>query len=118
MTQPGWATRGLQRFYRNSASGTWGFFKQQALCNGDFRNDVGEYPGSAAVVQAVAGTLNGIGYASAGFHISGVKTVPVARDGNDWIAPSAENIRSVTAILIPALFISTSTKLPVNPLSR
>ncbi|KYP89474.1 phosphate ABC transporter substrate-binding protein [bacteria symbiont BFo1 of Frankliniella occidentalis] len=94
LNQPGWAQRGLQRFGRNSASGTWGFFKQQALCNGDFRNDVGEYPGSAAVVQAVAASLNGIGYASAGFHISGVKIVPVAREGHDWIAPSAENIRS------------------------
>jgi phosphate transport system substrate-binding protein len=94
LTQPGWVSRPLQRFGRNSASGTWGFFKQQALCNGDFRNDVGEYPGSAAVVQAVAGTLNAIGYASMGIHLSGVKTLPVSRDGQDWVAPDAANIRS------------------------
>ena len=94
LTQPSWAHKRIQRFGRNSASGSWGFFKQQALCNGDFRSDVAEYPGSAAVVQAVAGTLNSIGYASAGFHISGVKTLPVARQGNEWIAPTAENIRS------------------------
>lgn len=94
LTQPGWPSRPLQRFGRNSASGTWGFFKQQALCNGDFRNDVAEYPGSAAVVQAVAATLNGIGYASMGFHLSGVKTLPVARQNEDFIVPTAENIRS------------------------
>ncbi|MEN5016548.1 PstS family phosphate ABC transporter substrate-binding protein [Erwinia sp. Eh17-17] len=115
LTQPGWATRGLQRFGRNSASGTWGFFKQQALCNGDFRNDVGEYPGSAAVVQAVARTLNGIGYASAGFHITGVKIVPVAREGDDWIAPSAENIRSGRYPYARPLYIYVN-KAPDKPL--
>lgn len=94
LTQSGWPERPLQRFGRNSASGTWGFFKQQALCNGDFRNDVSEYPGSAAVVQAVADTLNAIGYASMGIHLSGVKTLPVSRDGTAWIAPNAETIRS------------------------
>lgn len=94
LTQPGWPARPLQRFGRNSASGTWGFFKQQALCNGDFRNDVSEYPGSAAVVQAVAGTLNAIGYASMGIHLSGVKTLPISLEGADWIPPNAETIRS------------------------
>ncbi|MDW8845864.1 PstS family phosphate ABC transporter substrate-binding protein [Erwinia sp. MMLR14_017] len=94
LTQPGWPGRPLQRFGRNSASGTWGFFKQQALCNGDFRNDVSEYPGSSAVVQAVADTLNAIGYASMGSHLSGVKTLPVSRDGTAWVPPNAETIRS------------------------
>ncbi|MBK0032233.1 PstS family phosphate ABC transporter substrate-binding protein [Erwinia sp. S43] len=115
LTQPGWSARGLQRFGRNSASGTWGFFKQQALCNGDFRKDVGEYPGSAAVVQAVAGTLNSIGYASAGFHISGVKTVPVARSGSDWIAPTPENIRSGLYPYARPLYIYVN-KAPGKPL--
>ena len=115
LTQPGWAARSLERFGRNSASGTWGFFKQQALCNGDFRNDVGEYPGSAAVVQAVAGTLNGIGYASAGFHISGVKTVPVARSGSDWIAPTSDNIRSGLYPYARPLYIYVN-KQPGKPL--
>jgi len=115
LTQPGWAERGLQRFGRNSASGTWGFFKQQALCNGDFRNDVAEYPGSAAVVQAVAGTINSIGYASAGFHISGVKTLPVARSGHDWIAPTAENIRSGLYPYARPLYVYVN-KAPDKPL--
>ena len=115
LDNPGWATRGIQRFGRNSASGTWGFFKQQALCNGDFRNDVGEYPGSAAVVQAVGNTLNSIGYASAGFHISGVKTVPVARSGTDWIAPTPENIRSGLYPYARPLYIYVN-KVPGKPL--
>lgn len=115
LDSPGWAQRGIQRFGRNSASGTWGFFKQQALCNGDFRHDVSEYPGSAAVVQAVSNTLNSIGYASAGFHISGVKVLPVARSGTDWIAPTAENIRSGRYPYARPLYIYVN-KAPGKPL--
>ncbi|MGD8164874.1 PstS family phosphate ABC transporter substrate-binding protein [Pantoea alhagi] len=93
LQQLSWRDRSLQRLGRNSASGTWGFFKQQALCNGDFRRDVGEYPGSAAVVQAVAGNLNAIGYASFGFHISGVKTLALAKEG-EAVMPDATTIRN------------------------
>lgn len=93
LTQPGWRQRPLQRLGRNSASGTWGYFKQQALCSGDFRNDVGEYPGSAAVVQAVAGNLNAIGYASFGFHINGVKMLALAKQDRA-VRPTADTIRS------------------------
>ncbi|WP_312666557.1 PstS family phosphate ABC transporter substrate-binding protein [Pantoea sp. CTOTU49201] len=89
-----WATRSIQRYGRNSASGTWGFFKQQALCKGDFRADVAEFPGSAAVVQAVAATPNSIGYASFGFHLSGVKMLPVVTTNGDSVMPDAESIRS------------------------
>jgi len=92
--QPDWANRPLQRYGRNSASGTWGFFKQQALCNGDFRADVAEFPGSAAVVQAVAGNPRSIGYASFGFHLSGVKMLAVADAQGEAVAPDADSIRS------------------------
>lgn len=66
-----WAARALQRYSRNSASGTYGYFKHRVLCDGDFIDTINELPGSASVVQAVAGSLNGIGYASIGFRNSG-----------------------------------------------
>src|SRR5690606_587601 len=47
---------------RNAASGTYGFFKEKALSDGDFRPSVKEQPGSSAVVQGVAGDEAGIGY--------------------------------------------------------
>lgn len=92
--QAEWQQRAIQRYGRNSASGTWGFFKQQALCQGDFRNDVAEFPGSAAVVQAVAGDLRSIGYASFGFHLSGVKLLPVMTKSGEAVAPDPDSIRS------------------------
>lgn len=94
IAQPAWAARPIQRYGRNSASGTWGFFKQQALCNGDFRADVAEFPGSAAVVQAVAGNPRSIGYASFGFHLSGVKTLAVVDAQGRAVTPDADSIRS------------------------
>lgn len=120
LKQAAWAQQPLQRFGRNSASGTWGFFRQQALCNGDFRNDVSEYPGSAAVIQAVASTLNGIGYASMGVHMTGVKTLPVSRDGTRWIAPSVENIRSGRYPYARPLYIyvNRAPGQPLEPLTK
>lgn len=114
-----WSGRSLQRFGRNSASGTWGFFKQQALCNGDFRNDVGEYPGSAAVVQAVANTAESIGYASMGIRFSGVKTLSVSREGGESIAPTRENIRNGRYPWSRPLFIYINKQpgKPVEPLT-
>lgn len=120
LTAPAWQRRTLQRFGRNSASGTWGFFKQQALCNGDFRQDVSEYPGSAAVVQAVAGSLNGIGYASIGFHISGVKTLAISRNGQPAVMPTTENIRNGSYPYIRPLYIyvNKAPGKPLEPLTR
>ena len=57
-----WAARDIQMFGRNSVSGTYGYFKEEALCKGDFRNNVNEQPGSASVVQSVSTSVNGIGY--------------------------------------------------------
>lgn len=120
LTSPEWRQRALQRYGRNSASGTWGFFKQQALCGGDFRRDVSEYPGSAAVVQAVAASLNGIGYASMGFHLSGVKTLAIARNGAAAVAPDSETIRNGSYPWSRPLYIyvNKAPGKPLEPLTR
>ena len=77
-----WAIRPMQLYGRNSVSGTYGYFKQKALCSGDFKNTVNEQPGSASVVQAVTSSLNGIGYSGIGYRTSGVRAVPLARSDN------------------------------------
>lgn len=74
----GWQSRPIQLYGRNSVSGTYGYFKEEALCSGDFKNTVNEQPGSASVVQAVSSSLNGIGYSGIGYVTSGVRAVPVA----------------------------------------
>lgn len=87
-----WVNRDLQLYGRNSVSGTYGYFKEIALCDGDFRNNVNEQPGSASVVQSVSTSLNAIGYSGIGYITSGVKTVPLAREaGAEYVDATTEN---------------------------
>ena len=73
-----WANRPISLYGRNSASGTYGFFKEHTLKNGDYKNTVKEQPGSASVVQGVTEDRFGIGYSGIGYKTSGVKAVPLA----------------------------------------
>ncbi|HET9490961.1 MAG TPA: phosphate ABC transporter substrate-binding protein [Methylomirabilota bacterium] len=73
-----WASRPLSIYGRNSASGTYGFFKEHALKNGDYKDEVKEQPGSASVVQGVTVDRYGIGYSGIGYATAGVRAVPLA----------------------------------------
>ena len=59
-----WAARPISLYGRNSASGTYGFFKEHVLQNGDYKDTVKEQPGSASVVQGVTNDMYEIGRAS------------------------------------------------------
>jgi len=87
-----WENRDLQLYGRNSVSGTYGYFKETALCDGDFRSSVNEQPGSASVVQSVSTSVNAIGYSGIGYVTSGVKAVPIAvAEGEEFMEASTEN---------------------------
>jgi phosphate transport system substrate-binding protein len=90
-----WARRPIQLYGRNSVSGTYGFFKEVALCKGDFDNSVNEQPGSASVVQSVTAQLNAIGYSGIGYKTSGVRAVPLAKkEGEPFVEATDENVVS------------------------
>ena len=76
-----WAGRPLSLYGRNSASGTYGFFKENVLGNGDYKDTVKEQPGSASVVQGVTEDRFGIGYSGIGYKTSGVKVVALEGKG-------------------------------------
>jgi phosphate transport system substrate-binding protein len=87
-----WASRPVQLYGRNSVSGTYGYFKENALCKGDFKNTVNEQPGSASVVQGITKSINGIGYSGVGYKTSGVIAVPLAnKPGEAFVEATAEN---------------------------
>jgi phosphate transport system substrate-binding protein len=73
-----WANRPIGLYGRNSASGTYGYFKEIVLRNGDYKDTVKEQPGSASVVQGVENDRYAIGYSGAGYRTSGVRAVPLA----------------------------------------
>ncbi|MEH0673758.1 phosphate ABC transporter substrate-binding protein PstS family protein [Vibrio scophthalmi] len=110
-----WAKRAIQMFGRNSVSGTYGYFKNNALCGGDFKNNVNEQPGSASVVQSVASAINTIGYSGVGYQVSGVKLLPIAKEGEDYIAPSYQNILTGRYPLSRYLYVYVN-KHPDKPL--
>ena len=86
-----WMQRGIQLFGRNSVAGTYGYFKKQALCKGDFKNKVNEQPGSASVVQSVSTSINAIGYSGMGYKTSSVRTVPLSRGDGSTVDATAAN---------------------------
>ena len=112
-----WATRPIQLYGRNSVSGTYGYFKDEALCSGDFKNTVNEQPGSASVVQAVSSSLNGIGYSGIGYLTSGVRALPLATaEDADPVAATPENALSGDYPLSRYLYIYVNKK-PDTPLA-
>ena len=87
------AGRPVSMYGRNSASGTYGFFKSVALCNGDFKNSVKEQPGSSSVVNSVSRDIAGIGYSGVGYRNSDVKMLAVAKtDKSEAYPPTYENV--------------------------
>jgi phosphate transport system substrate-binding protein len=96
----------MQIYGRNSVSGTYGYFKEKALCKGDFKSNVNEQPGSASVVQSVATSMNAVGYSGIGYKTSGVKTVPLAKkEGDAFVDATAENSLSGKYPLSRALYV-------------
>jgi phosphate transport system substrate-binding protein len=107
----GWASKPIQLYGRNSVSGTYGFFKEEALCKGDYKSNVNEQPGSASVVQAVTTSNNGIGYSGIGYRTSGVRAIPLsAKEGAPFVEPSPENAVSGAYPLARFLYIYVNKK--------
>ncbi len=101
---------------RNSASGTYGFFKEHALKNGDFKDEVKEQPGSASVVQSVSEDQAGIGYSGIGYLTSNVRAVPLAeKEGMPFKAASQQNADDGTYPLWRHLYLYVN-KTPNKPL--
>lgn len=100
-----WANRDITLYSRNAVSGTYGYFRQHALCDGDFKDAINEQPGSASVVQGVSESLNGIGYSGIGYQTSGVRAIPV---GDPPVPPSAETAADGSYPLARFLYVAVN----------
>lgn len=116
-----WERRDIQLFGRNSVSGTYGYFKDVALCDGDFKSNVNEQPGSASVVQSVSTSINGIGYSGIGYRTSSVKAIPIAKAaGSEFFEATPENSVSGNYPLARFLYVYVNKEpnKPLPPLER
>ena len=79
---------------RENNSGTYVFFKEHVMDKEDYADRTQTLPGTAAVVNAVAKDVNGIGYGglawASGVVFAGVKT----DDAAAAVLPSAESVSS------------------------
>jgi phosphate transport system substrate-binding protein len=116
-----WAKRPLSLYGRNSASGTYGFFKEHALKNGDFKDAVKEQPGSASVVQGVTVDRHGIGYSGIGYATAGVRAVPLSeKQGGACVEATADNSYSGAYPMSRFLYvyINKAPGMALDPLTR
>jgi phosphate transport system substrate-binding protein len=110
-----WAARPVSLYGRNSASGTYGFFKEKVLNNGDYKDTVKEQPGSASVVQGVTEDRLGIGYSGIGYRTSGVKVVALSEKSGVYSDGSYADVVSGKYPLARFLYIYVN-KAPGKPL--
>ncbi|MGN6545430.1 MAG: PstS family phosphate ABC transporter substrate-binding protein, partial [Aureliella sp.] len=94
---------------RNAASGTYGYFKEKVLGDGDYGTWVAELPGSSAVVQAVGKNPLGIGYSGIGYRTADVKPLAlVAKAGGKAVPAEAANAYSGAYPLSRFLYIAVN----------
>ena len=115
-----WAKQPISLYGRNSASGTYGYFKEHALCKGDYKDTVKEQPGSASVVQGVTEDRFAVGYSGIGYKTSGVRAVPIAAKPGQCIDDSAENVLTGKYPLARFLYVyvNKAPNKPFEPLVR
>jgi len=108
----------ISLYGRNSASGTYGYFKEHALHKGDFKNTVKEQPGSASVVEGVARDIAGVGYSGIGYTTSGVRAVPLsAKDGSPAAEATYQNVLNGKYPMSRMLYIYVA-KQPGKPIPK
>jgi phosphate transport system substrate-binding protein len=116
-----WASRPISLYGRNSASGTYGFFKEHTLKNGDYKDSVKEQPGSASVVQGVTVDRFAIGYSGIGYATAGVRAVPLTeKDGGKCVDATADNSYNGSYPLARFLYVyvNKTPGKPLDPLVR
>lgn len=116
-----WKSAPISLYGRNSASGTYGYFKEHALGKGDYRDTVKEQPGSPAVVQAVGSDKFGIGYSGIGVMTADVRAVPLAKkEGGKAVPAEAEHAYNGDYPLSRPLMLALNynPKAPLDPLRR
>jgi len=111
-----WANVPISLYGRNSASGTYGYFKEVAMADGDYKDTVKEQPGSSAVVQSVASDKSGIGYSGVGYKTADVRTVPLAaKEGDTCYDANSDNAYAGTYPITRFLYVYVN-KNPNQPL--
>jgi len=116
-----WAGKPISLYGRNSASGTYGFFKEHTLKNGDYKDSVKEQPGSASVVQGITVDRFAVGYSGIGYATAGVRPVPLAeKEADKCYEADQDNAYAGSYPLSRFLYVyvNRAPSKPLDPLTR
>ena len=116
-----WASKPIALYGRNDISGTYAFFREMALYDGEYKPEMKKQPSSEAVVKMVANDRYAIGYSGIGYKTPDVRTVPLSiAEGSACSDTSAEAAYSRKYPLARYLYIYMNKKpdAPLDPLRR
>ncbi|MDQ7074107.1 MAG: phosphate ABC transporter substrate-binding protein [Gammaproteobacteria bacterium] len=87
-----WKNQTIHAYGRNKKSGTYGYIKKRALCNGAYGKEVSQEENFESITKKVAVSLGGIGYASMAYQNKSVRIIPMAKSrGQKLVLPTPEN---------------------------
>jgi phosphate transport system substrate-binding protein len=121
LTDPEWADKPITLYGRNTTSGTYKYFKDNALFKGTFKDTYQERPGSSGVIGAIVSDKYGIGYSGIGYSSAGVRVVPLStKDGSPFVPAEPKFAYDETYPLARYLYVSFKRKPgeAVDPLRR
>lgn len=114
-----WSNSPISVYGRNSASGTYGFFKKHALYKGDYKDSVKEQPGSSAVVQGIANDKNAIGYSGIGYKTADVAAVPLSKKvGGKPVPADANSVAEYPLARFLLVYVNKKPNEDLDPLRR
>jgi phosphate transport system substrate-binding protein len=111
----------ISLYGRNSASGTYGYFKEHALCKGDYKGSVKEQPGSATVVEGISNDRFAIGYSGMGYKTASVRILPLSPVGSTTVfEATTDNVYAGTYPISRYLYvyINRAPGKPLDPLVK
>jgi phosphate transport system substrate-binding protein len=103
-------------YSRENNSGTYAYFKEHVLNDEDFAAEAQTLPGTAAVINAVARDVRGIGYGGIAYG-EGVHPLTISAGDGPAYAPTLENATQGRYPLARFLFIYTAGE-PTGPGKR
>lgn len=106
-----WANRPIVLYGRNAVSGTYGFFKERVLNEGDFQPKVLEQPGSSSVIAAIAANRYAMGYSGMAMGNDKIKVLKISElNGAVGVPPSEDNVHDGSYPLTRYLFLAINYK--------
>ena len=109
-SQVGGPSRNVVAIGRDSSSGTYGFFQDEILKGGPYRNDMQTSPSTNAIAQVVSDDLGAVGYVGVAYAKAfgdRVKVLPISKGRAAAVEPTEDNVRNGKYPLWRYLFMYT-----------